>query len=78
MIDNEDSSQYVVPATPPRKHEGGIYSIPVVGTPLGAVRNFYDDMAPTPEDNAAVTVAKQVVQYGSVVVVSAVAATVML
>jgi len=60
------------------RRTGGLYDLPVVGTAVGAVRDFYDGMAPTEADNFGMTVAKEVFRHGSVIVVAAGAAVVML
>lgn len=51
----------------------GIYSLPLVGSTLSQVRGFYEDIAPMPDDLLQVKVAKEVVRYGTVAIVSAVA-----
>jgi hypothetical protein len=59
-----------------RRHAGGVYDLPFIGGSLSSVRNFYEDMAPQPDDATEVKLAKEIVRYGSVVVAAAAAATV--
>lgn len=61
-----------------RHHEGGLYDLPIVGSVLGHVRNFYDDLAPTESDGVPLTVAKEVFRHASIIVVASAAAVVML
>jgi hypothetical protein len=46
---------------------GGIYDLPLVGGPARNVREFYDELAPTPTDSTGVIVGKQLLRYGTVV-----------
>jgi hypothetical protein len=46
---------------------GGIYDLPVVGSPARAARNFFDDMAPGPDDSAGVAAGKNAIRYTAVV-----------
>jgi hypothetical protein len=46
---------------------GGIYDLPVIGSPARGVRNFYDDMRPLPDDSTGVVVGKELLRYGAVV-----------
>lgn len=50
----------------PRSQRGGLYDLPVVGRRLSKVRDFYDEMAPSPEDSFEVTLGKNTVRYGTV------------
>lgn len=63
---------------PSRRHTGGLYDLPVVGNAASVIRDFYDGMAPTESDNISVRVAKEVFRHGSIVVIAAGAAVVML
>ena len=45
---------------------GGIYSVPVVGSHLSDVRDFYDELKPTPDDSVGVTLGKNAIRYGTV------------
>lgn len=45
---------------------GGIYGVPVVGSHLSGVRDFYDELKPTPDDSAGVVFGKNAVRYGTV------------
>jgi hypothetical protein len=45
---------------------GGIYSLPALGSALGAARRFYDQMAPLAGDSKGVRVGKEALRWGSV------------
>lgn len=60
------------------KPKGGIYSLPVVGNAAVAVRQFYDDVAPSDTDRTEQRVAKEVLRWSSAVAGAAAVAVMVL
>lgn len=48
------------------RERGGVYNVPVVGSRLSDVRDFYDELKPTPDDSVGVTFGKNAIRFGTV------------
>ena len=66
-IDSRESN------TSTASERAGIYRLPGVGGRLSDVRDFYDELKPTPADSVGVKAGKNAIRYGTVAAAGAAA-----